>query len=1246
MAELLLNASVDFIIHKVASVANENISLLAGFNSDLQRLKRSIPIIQSLLLDSERQQTEREATKHWLRKLEELAYDADTVLDELNYENLRQRIEVGDQLKRKVRYFFSLSNPIIFRWKMAQRIRDINVNLKLINEEANDFGVNKLGGADTSPSVSRVPSSRMETDSISDPKVRARPNEALEVVRVVTRPTNEVLSTYAITGMAGLGKTALAKSIYNDSTIKSHFDSTIWVFVGENFEVTRILHLILESLTQKQNVVLSRDALVKMVKRELEVKRYLLVLDDVWNEDPSGWDDFIATLIGINPMSGNWIIVTTRKQGVALLVQPHPPLTRSLEGLSDDDCWSILKDKAFANGVVLSKEMEAIGKEVAKKCQGLPLAANLVGGILRGKGVDEWRLIQESFSNVVCGENTTLQLLGFSFNQLPSASLKKCFAYCSIFAKGSELEREQVVQLWMAEGYLEPNKKIDMEDMGNTFFNLLLQSSLFQDVKKDVYNNVICCKMHDLVHEALCHVSSSEIKRMDDTTLDSMPQVHHLALNSCKVKRKKTNEENAKYVRTLFLKGIAYDQMFQVFRSLHVLNLDGAGIEALPISIGILLHLRLVNISHTKVKSLPHSICKLYNLQTLRTTGCDSLRELPNKMRNLISLRHLHYYKDEKIKMPLRIGELTSLRTLEFFNVSPERGRGIEELGSLKNLGGKLEIRNLEHVHSEEEAKRADLSGKKNMRELEFLWSDDWESDCNIGGVVLEGLQPHPSLKVLTVKNFMDEFPPWVRRISSLGFDHLVQIKFLGCKRCTEIPSLGQLPNLQYLELNGFDSVTHIGPSFYFTDNHSESSSGGNDNHGRALYPALKSLTLEDMPNLLEWMDARVMLSVSTADFDVAVFPNLKKLTINGCPQLKSAPRHFPCLKQLSMSNIESGLPLGQICSNRLTTLKSFEIRLMHELTSIPHQILYNNQSLATLTISSCHRLEHIAENLSCCSPCLRKLEIINCGKLTMLPEGLYSLKSFENLTISQCPNLTSLPSVHEDVEAFASLRSLYITHCDGLTVIPSKILCHCKNLELLAVSQCSNLISFPVEELQQLGCLTLLFISRCPKLTSLPKGLGCLTKLRELCFGPFSDGVDFDAFQASLHGLEQLQSLHSVELCGWLHWNSLPSQLQHLTAMQELSIHGFGVEALPDWFGYLRSLKYLGFYNCQKLQQLPSKEAMQCLTDLVDLTIYDCPPLEERCKSRSRMDSEFYKISHIEGLYTTQGKLNKLKSE
>ncbi|CDP10357.1 unnamed protein product [Coffea canephora] len=848
MAEVLLSASVDFIIHKLASVANENISLLSGFNDDLQRLGRSIPIIQSLLLDSERQPPEKEATKHWLKKLEEIAYDADTVLDELNYENLRQ------------------------------------------------------------------------TDSISDANVRARQNEALEVVRVVTRPTNEVPSTYAIVGMAGIGKTTLARLIYNDSIIESHFDCRIWVFVGENFDVSRILCLILESLTEKKNEVQSRDALIKMVKRELQVKRYLLVLDDVWNESPSLWDDFIASLIGINPMSGNWIIVTTRSQQVASLVTSHPCL--ALEKLSDDDCWSILRYKACANGVVPSKEMETIGKKVAQKCQGLPFAASLVGGILRGKGVEEWHSIQESFS---------------------------------------------------------------------TFFNLLLKSSLFQDVKKDVYDNVTCCKMHDLVHEVLCKVSSSETKRMDKTALDDIPQ-----------------------------------------------------------------------------------------------------------------------------------------------------------------------------------------------------WNYDWDFDNNIGGDVLEGLQPHPNLKILTVKNFMDEFPPWVRRIASLGFDNVVQIKFLGCKRCREIPSLGQLPNLQYLELNGFDSVTHIGPSFYFTNNHSESNSSGNDYHGRTLYPALKSLTIEDMPNLLEWMEARVMSTVTAADFQVAVFPNLKELTINRCPQLNSAPSHFPRLKQLSMSNIE----------------------------------------------------KHIAENLSCCSPCLRKLEIINCEKLTMLPESLYSLQSLENLMISQCPNLTSLPSIHEEVEAFTSLRSLNILHCDGLTVVQSKILCHCKNLEYLEVSQCANLISFPVEELQQLGCLTILGIYRCPRLTSLPKGLGCLTKLRELWYGPFSDGVEFDAFQASLHGLEQLQSLYYVELCGWLHWNSLPYQLQHLTAMKELYILGFGVEALPDWFRYFRSLVYIGFFNCQKLQQLPPKEVMQCLTHLVDLTIDDCPLLGERCTRRSTTDSEFYKISNIERIYINQKKL------
>ncbi|XP_027118335.2 putative disease resistance protein RGA3 [Coffea arabica] len=213
----------------------------------------------------------------------------------------------------------------------------------------------------------------------------------------------------------------------------------MWICVSENFEVTRLFKLILESLTKKKVKTQSRDVIAQDIRKELEEKKYLLVLDDIWDERSQLWDDFFQSLVGITNTMGNWILVTTRKLKVASIVATHP--TYGLDILSDDDCWSIFKEKAFAGGEV-PKELEELRNNITKRCQGLPLAACVIGGLLRIKRKEEWLpVIESGLLHLSQNENSVMQLLRLSFDHLPTASVKKCFAYFSNFEKDFVLDK-------------------------------------------------------------------------------------------------------------------------------------------------------------------------------------------------------------------------------------------------------------------------------------------------------------------------------------------------------------------------------------------------------------------------------------------------------------------------------------------------------------------------------------------------------------------------------------------------------------------------------------------------------------------------------------------------------------------------------------------------------------------------------------------------------------------------------------
>ncbi|XP_026451833.1 putative disease resistance protein RGA3 [Papaver somniferum] len=419
----------------------------------------------------------------------------------------------------------------------------------------------------------------------------------------------------------------------------------------------------------------SLQLMIRQVSKMLNGKKYLLVLDDLWNiEGLDNWERLQHILMCGSHESK--ILVITRKVDVASNVLRVTPAYH-LQQLSADECWSIIKEKAyFRGGVLENPKMVNIGKEIARKCCGLPLTARELGNILCSKTKDmEQALIIEA-------KRSIYSALKLNYDRLSSSALRQCFAYCSIFPRGWEIDRETIIQLWMAEGFLEPSSgEISMEDVGNKYFDILLSDSLFQSVEnKDELADIQKCKLNDLVHylaRAIASEDGCSISTAKNVVSDSENRRLVFDEDMPRMLPEVGNYRNRLRTFVAFEAGDC-DNIENVYRNrnLHVIYLRGSSIQKVPASLSKFRHLRYLNLSGCQ---------NLYNLQTLVLHSCNSLSKLPEGIGPLRSLRHLDLsYTGIKI-LPTSVTSLRNLRTLDVSNC-----RNFEELpeaiGALKDL--------------------------------------------------------------------------------------------------------------------------------------------------------------------------------------------------------------------------------------------------------------------------------------------------------------------------------------------------------------------------------------------------------------------------------------------------------------------------------------------------------------------------------------------------------------------------------
>ncbi|XP_062018820.1 disease resistance protein RPM1-like isoform X2 [Rosa rugosa] len=867
----MASAATDLlVIRQIVGILENEASFIAGVGDQVDEIKLELISMKSFLYDAEGKGARTQGEETWVASVRDLAYDVEDVIDEFMYHMYEQKI--GGRFSRWLYKTINIPKNIWYRRQIANKLQKITTMIKAIPERNQRYGFAVIEGTNTSLDMRKWVQNQADSSLFikEEELVGIEDKKQMLLGWLMNEEHHQIV--VSVVGMGGSGKTTLVAKTFTNEVVKKHFDCYAWVTVSQSYVIEDLLRSLIKEFykTMKdanpENLnVMSYRELLEMLVNFLESKRYLIVLDDVW--DVNLWEEIKFAFP--DAQCGSRIMLTTRKEDIASYsfgVESH---FHSIQPLKKNYAWELFSKKAFStcHNKICPPELEPLAWDLVEKCEGLPLAIVALGGVMSSKkSLDQWSEVYNSL-NWHLSNNSLLKpvksILLLGFNDLPYR-LKHCFLYCSLFPEDYLIINKKVIRLWIAEGFVEQVKGLTLEEVAAGYLMELVSRSMLQE-RYTSWNPA--CKMHDLIRELALSIGEKEkfcavydgSERMEETGARRLSiQTVEGEIECCKG----LSQLRSFLVFVTDALSVSFSKkLASELKLLRVLDLENAPIVKIPDELMYLFNLKYLNLRGTLVKELPEAIGKLRNLQTL-DIRFTNVEVLPRGISKLINLRHLLGYRSLRDFMLLknRIGvkapsDISKLKKLQNLSCIESEGNFITLLRGMTQLLT-LGIANV--IERDARDLCVALEEMKILRSLD-LWVTNQEEYLRVDTLS----SPPPHLRHICLAGKLEKIPVWFYSLHSLTFLHL------HWSRLEE----DLLPHIEGLAC--LESVTlvnaYVGKELSFTRG----------------FLKLTRLSLQNFP-LLEKIT-----------IEKGVMPNLQFLELQRCMGLTTLPQGFEYLTKL-----------------------------------------------------------------------------------------------------------------------------------------------------------------------------------------------------------------------------------------------------------------------------------------------------------------------------------------------------------